>query len=171
MCPGSTAVGRLLTCRRPARQCPRSSRCRAAIHRGYRRSFLRRRAAAARARTYTEPGARAAGVTATRELARKHLVDAVEKMPTNQSASRTGTSASSPPISRPCSLIRGGATAKPDLPAAPTGLSHIPVIAAGLLATAADLDRILQAGAVAGQFGTRSCSPTRREQIPFIVPR
>jgi hypothetical protein len=45
------------------------------------------------------------------------------------------------------------------------------VIAAGLLATAADLDRILQAGAVAGQFGTRSCSPTRREQIPFIVPR
>lgn len=30
MCPGSTAVGRLLTCRRPARRCQRLPRCRAA---------------------------------------------------------------------------------------------------------------------------------------------
>ena len=41
-----------------------------------------------------------------------------------------------------------------DLLAALTGLCQIPVIAAGGLATAADLDRMLQAGAVAGQFGT-----------------
>jgi nitronate monooxygenase len=41
-----------------------------------------------------------------------------------------------------------------DLLASITGRCRLPVIAAGGLATAADLNRALQAGAVAGQFGT-----------------
>ena len=41
-----------------------------------------------------------------------------------------------------------------DLLAAVTRLCDVPAIAAGGLATAPDLDRVLQAGAVAGQFGT-----------------
>jgi nitronate monooxygenase len=41
-----------------------------------------------------------------------------------------------------------------DLVASITGRCHLPVIAAGGLATAADLDSALKAGAVAGQFGT-----------------
>ena len=41
-----------------------------------------------------------------------------------------------------------------DLLASITGRCRLPVIATGGLATAADLDRVLQAGAVAGQFGT-----------------
>jgi nitronate monooxygenase len=41
-----------------------------------------------------------------------------------------------------------------DLLVAITGQCHLPVIAAGGLATAADLDRAFQAGAVAGQLGT-----------------
>jgi nitronate monooxygenase len=41
-----------------------------------------------------------------------------------------------------------------DLLAAVTNLCDVPAIAAGGLATAADLDRMLRTGAVAGQFGT-----------------
>jgi len=41
-----------------------------------------------------------------------------------------------------------------DLLASITGRCQLPVIAAGGLATAADLNHVLQAGAVAGQFGT-----------------